>query len=145
MIPTTIGLQVSPRIVDIWNKGHPTSNIIGFDIVAYTELWIKNLTTLPIVIGAPSNQFYSRTSNISHSLSSINDAMRKSAAEAALYELSSILEFGDKGHDIIGEPQKHDILTLPQQDCDYVTGKIVCYCYYETNRRIRRTDVLLSR
>lgn len=118
--PVTFGIQMNPRLATVSKNGKAVEVVIGFDLVVFSEIWIKNLTSLPILFGVPSRQIDFSSSD-SASLNSIHEPVRKKAAEAALLELSSILEFGDKGH----RPgdQKKEILALSKQECKTAVGK----------------------
>lgn len=120
--PTTMGVKISPRLKVLRTNTVCVKCVIGFDIVIHSELWIKNLTNLQILFGARANQLYS-TSLRSGSLNSIHEPSRKKAAEAALMELSSMLEFGEKGHGIGGNSSENEILALSKQQCISAIGK----------------------
>ncbi len=114
--PLTLGLKINPRVATIRQVERPSKMIVGYEVIAYSEIWIKNLTSLPISFGVPSNQVTSPP--LEGGFSS------RIAAEAALSELSSILEFGDKGHGLTKtDDEGRDILLLPLQQCDILVGK----------------------
>jgi len=119
--PTTIGVKITPRLKVLRKNGNLANCVIGFNIVFHSELWIKNLTNLPILFGARYNQLFSPYLR-SGSLNSIHESSRKKAAAAALVELSSILEFGDKGHGIGGKSCDKEILALSKQQSVVATG-----------------------
>ena len=110
----TLGVRVVPKS-SIANK--------GFDLVLYSELWLCNLTSLPILFGATSQQLIMRCEE-----KTTEKSERALNAETALLELSSILEFGEKGHSFLSDYDKSnenvEILNLPKQQSDEVTGKI---------------------
>lgn len=117
--PLTIGVKIIPKTSSM-NK--------GFDLVLYCELWLCNLTSLPIIFGASSHQLMSKgTDRKSKKL--VRDRSSTLNAETALMELSSILEFGEKGHSFISDYEKSnengEILSLPKQQADVITGKKV--------------------
>jgi len=60
----------------------------GIDFILFSELWIANFTNLPLVFGAPKVQLIPSSSDVYYG---------PSAAESALLEISSILEFGERG------------------------------------------------
>lgn len=119
--PTTIGVKIIPRLKVLRKNGNLANCVIGFNIVFHSELWIKNLTNLPILFGALQNQLFSPYLR-SGSLNSIHESSRKKAAAAALVELSSILEFGDKGHGLGGKSCDKEILALSKQQSAVATG-----------------------
>lgn len=112
--PLTLGVQVIPKS-SITNK--------GFDLVLYSELWLCNLTSLPILFGTTSQQLTMKGEE-----KTTEKSERALNAETALLELSSILEFGEKGHSFLSDYDKSnenaEILNLPKQQTDEVTGKI---------------------
>ncbi len=115
-VPLTIGVKIIPKTTVI-NK--------GFDLVLYCELWLCNLTSLPVIFGATSNQL-----TLDDKRKTSEKSERTLNAENALLELSSILEFGDKGHSFISDQEKPsdvvEILNLPKQQSEVITGKICC-------------------
>jgi len=123
--PLTIGLKIIPKVF----SRHGESDVVkGFDLVIHSELWLCNFTSLPISFGAPSEQVFSKTNDKSLSRSS-NQTVKSSIlnAENALLELSSILEFGDKGHSFIGDSDDQsnlgEIISIPSQKNDELVGK----------------------
>lgn len=82
-------------------------SLIGMEVILFTELWIKNLTDLPLAVGSPNNsKLYQNLNNL--------------AAEAALLELTSVLEgrrlsdYADTGH----------ITMLAIQTADFVQEEV---------------------
>ena len=119
--PLTFGIKLTPRIAALRQNDQTVKGVIGFDLVIHSEIWIKNLTALPILFGVPSFQL--NTASLQDgTLRSSHEPSKKRAAEAALLELSSILEFGDRGHGISGEDGREEIVALPKQQCDSAIG-----------------------
>ena len=91
---------------------------LGLDFILFSEVWIANLTDLPLVFGAPRGQV----------IPSVSDACPgPSAAESALIEISSILEFGERGKGLEKEHEENmvglDVYEFGHQLTDEVIGK----------------------
>jgi len=140
--PLTLGVKIVPKH---FLSSQPTQEGVtnaemqkGFDMILYNELWMVNLTSLPIIFGAPSTQVYSRETDSPPT----DDSTNKIAAESALLELTSILEFGDKGHtfSVDNDDNYHDgeICILPQQQDDHVIEEVFEYVEIEGGSVSRR-------
>ena len=120
--PLTLGLKMLPKLSTVIQDGKYTKTVSGYDLVVFCELWICNLSSLPIVFGAPQSQVVSKDS----SQNRISDISKKMAAEAAIHEISSILEFGEKGN--LTHNDSYDLLIptdvriLPKQQSNEVFG-----------------------
>lgn len=94
----TLGLRMIPKVVKGYRKGIESFTIYGVDMIVYSELWLRNTTTLPLSFGCPSIQIHrNQWAGI------VDDAYTdsgKMVAEAALLEIASVLEFGDKGKNL---------------------------------------------
>ncbi len=115
--PLTLGLKIIPKVISFHNQ---IEVIKGFELILHSELWICNLTSLPVTFGAPSSQFFSKNKE-NHTLKNSNKRMTNMLnAENALLELSSILEFGDKGHSFTHESNENfsdcEVLMIPNQN-----------------------------
>lgn len=117
----TFGIKIKPCIAKLRKNEEVTSYVIGFELVVFSEMWIKNLTKLPIVFGVPSSQIWPASER--DSLRSTHESSRKKAAESALFELSSILDFGGKEHGVGDRIGGHDIVPLSKQQCLSSVGK----------------------
>ncbi len=108
---------MKPRIAQLRQADgiHRHECVVGFDLIFYCEMWIKNLTALPILFGVPSNQVDYATSQ-GASLHSMHQPMRKKAAEAVLSELSNILEFGEMSNEFGDRNEMKDIIDLSKQE-----------------------------
>ena len=99
----------------------------GFDLIIHSELWLCNLTTLPITFGAPSFQLFNKQRDRSRNLNVGKNLQIMTNAENALLELSSILEFGDKGHSFISDNEDRynntEVEAIPNQQTNEVIGK----------------------
>jgi hypothetical protein len=94
-VPLTIGLRVIPKFCGIADGSFFT---YGVDVVAHAELWLRNLTALPLVFGCASHQVHEPIgSGSAANDDSDTDAAAKVTAEAALSEIASVFEMGDRG------------------------------------------------
>lgn len=106
--PLTLGVKLSDRSYTESGK--------GINIILYAEIWLRNLTSLPLTFGAPSFQI-----GVERDVDSLLPA--KISAESALVELTSVLEgssFGLLGgnDDEAGDDHCDDTLNLPLQQSD---------------------------
>jgi hypothetical protein len=128
-VPLTLGVKIIPKIISVYESGKGwTKNTKGFDMVLHSELWLCNLTSLPITFGAPSLQLNIKSKDNSKSNKERSSMLN---AETALLELSSILEFGDKGLSVNSDNDElfndAEVLILPKQQDDEVVGKNVFF------------------
>lgn len=111
--PLTIGVKVSPR---------PDGK--GVNLILYAEIWLRNLTSLPLTFGAPSLQVGTQE-DLESTLPG------KISADSALIELTSVLEangfglFGNDGDD--DEDLGDDIVNTPLQQCEDVFEEVFEY------------------
>ena len=124
--PLTLGLKLIPKLASLIQDGNYVKIVSGYDLVLFCELWICNLSSLPIVFGAPSSQIVLKELN--DPLQNVRiEGNRKMVAEAAINEISSLLEFGEKGR-VIGKDDEdqhqisRDIRILPKQQSMEVFG-----------------------
>lgn len=106
--PLTLGVKLSDRAFTESGK--------GINLILYAEIWLRNLTSLPLTFGAPSFQI-DADRGVDSSLPA------KVSAESALVELTSVLEgssFGLLGSidDDTDDGQSDDSLNLPLQQCE---------------------------
>jgi hypothetical protein len=141
--PLTFGIKVNPRIAQLRQNENATHNgyVIGFDLLVYSEIWIKNLTALPILFGVPSTQI-DYASSQGASLHSMHEPLRKKAAEAALSELSNILEFGEIGNEVGDRDVMKEILALSKQESMSTAGKESRVCNFGCDKVLSHTLAL---
>ena len=128
-VPLVLGMKIIPKVISMNEGGHSyAKRIVGFDMILHSELWICNLTSLPITFGAPSFQIIDNINSNAQN-SGVKDRTSMRNAETALLELASILEFGDKGHSFTNDNDNDDpsngqeITVLPKQQNDEIIGK----------------------
>ena len=112
--PLAIGVKLSPRSKD--GK--------GANLILYAEIWLRNLTALPLTFGVPWAQLGS-DEDVKSKLPG------KISADSALIELSNVLEgnsftlFGNDDDD--DDDLCDDISNLPLQQCDDVFEEVFEY------------------
>eukprot|EP00536_Pseudo-nitzschia_multiseries_P004057 jgi/Psemu1/323294/estExt_fgenesh1_pg.C_650034 len=139
-IPTTFGIRVEPKmtIADQY-----MGDVYGLEVIVYAELWIRNITSLPLSFGCPSYQIYEPEPADGTVESSSDDSIAKFTAEAALMELTSLFEVGDKGMVLNQKTGKehfersHVIERLPGQQCRELTEEVFEYVEIE-NSMVKR-------
>ncbi|KAL7555190.1 hypothetical protein ACHAWF_018839 [Thalassiosira exigua] len=112
--PLTIGAKLTPRSPDPGK---------GWNIILYAEVWLRNLTTIPLAFGAPSLQV--GYDDVESTLPG------KVSADSALIELTSVLEGNSFGLFGASEDDEdldgNDIVNLPIQQCDEVWEEVFEY------------------
>jgi len=146
--PLTFGVKIVPKTISNVASSSTQSHIsiAGYDVIIFSELWIRNLTNLPLIFGAPSAQVYKQSQNqqMKETSDDLLNSVRKVAAEAALMELTSVLEFGDrgKGLKVSLEDERSpggDVHALATQDyCVDVVEEVFEYLEMEQAKMKRR-------
>jgi hypothetical protein len=133
-IPMTFGVRIEPKMT---NDDTHRSCIYGVEVIIYAELWIRNITSLPLNFGCPAYQIYEPEQSLTKSPS--NNSIAKFTAESALMELTSLLEVGDKGRALNQRSAKEDsersnlIESLPGQQCRELTEEVFEYVEIESS------------
>lgn len=139
-IPMTVGVRLVPKMT-LGSLGEISkSHIYGVEIIVYAELWIRNITALPLNFGCPSAQLHRSEQTRD---STLEDNATRFNAESALMEIASLLEVGDKGtgfdrKDIKGGSLGGDIESLPLQQCDELWEEVFEYLEIEYSTVKRR-------
>ena len=102
--PTTIGIRIVKKMATKEGVTNSKAICFGVDVILYAELWMSNLTTLPLTFGCPATQVYKANNNTPDDDESSNNSSADQpgeaavhSAEAALMEIASVLELGEKG------------------------------------------------
>ena len=105
------------------------------------ELWIRNITSLPLNFGCPSYQIYEPEQSLTQT--SLNGSIAKFTAESALMELTSLLDGGAKGT-AFNQNSAQDssersttMESLPGQKCRELTEEVFEYVEIE-NSAVKR-------
>lgn len=132
----TLGLRMLPKLVKTKNAAMEMT-CYGIDVIVYAELWLRNKTSLPLSFGCPSFQIESRQSS---GFADTYQESGKMVAEAALLEIASVLEFGDKGKNLRNkeESQTNLICPLPFQEASLVYYEVFEYVEIESSVEKRR-------
>jgi hypothetical protein len=93
-VPTIFGARILPKMTtDDPFRGQ----VYGLEIIVYAELWIRNITSLPLNFGCPGHQLQNALPNLKKQGTSFDESVAKFTAESALMEIANLLEVGDKG------------------------------------------------
>lgn len=138
-LPITIGVRIVPKV-----SGTPDINpasCFGYDAIVFAELWLRNLTPLPLSFGCPSIQL--TKAHIPESGENSSDDAGIVNAEAALLELASILELGERGkgfnlRDDNGSTITSDTCLIPYQTADLIFDEVFEYVEVENSVIKRR-------
>lgn len=141
-VPITIGLRVVPKLC---TKYDGTVIAYGVDVIAHAELWIRNLTSLPLVFGCPSSQLHAHLiRDVNEEDGSEPETVSKAAAEAALMEIASVLEIGERGKGFLsGEDDRTAtsgsfVEYLPYQQSEMIYHEVFEYIEIESSTVKRR-------
>jgi hypothetical protein len=133
-IPMTFGVRIEPKMT---NDDTHRGCVYGLEVIIYAELWIRNITSLPLNFGCPAYQLYEPEQSLPESPS--NNSIAKFTAESALMELTSLLEVGDKGRALNQRSGKEEsersnlIESLPGQQCRELTEEVFEYVEIESS------------
>lgn len=134
-IPMTFGVRIEPKMTN--DESHRGRNY-GVEVIIYAELWIRNITSLPLNFGCPAYQIYEPEQSLT-TTTPLNESIAKFTAESALMELTSLLEVGDKGAAFNQKVAKEDtersglIESLPGQQCRELIEEVFEYVEIESS------------
>jgi len=130
-VPLTIGVRIVPKLTGMQN--YDTTRCFGYDVIVFAELWLRNLTPLPLSFGCPAAQINNACGREKGQASKdSSDEAGIINAEAALLEIASILEFGEKGkglnlRDDNGSVTTSNTYLLPYQTADLIFEEVFEY------------------
>jgi len=140
-IPMVFGVRIVPKMtIDDPHRGQ----IYGLEVVIYAELWIRNITSLPLNFGCPAYQLQEPEQAFNVTKATLDDSVAKFTAETALMELASLLEVGDKGTTLNQKAAKEYtergnlIESFPEQECSVLTEEVFEYVEIENSTIKRR-------
>jgi hypothetical protein len=117
-IPLSIGLRA-------------LSKVCGVELMIFSEFWCINCTDLNLVFGCPREHLTDRTVSRSRSRN-FGEPMEIMSAEAALKEISSLLDIGYEGAMLnVTKYNTVDIVRLTDQCASKITEE--CFEYVETH------------
>lgn len=140
-IPMVFGVRIVPKMtIDDPHRGR----IYGLEVIIYAELWIRNITSLPLNFGCPAYQLHEPEQAFHVTKAASDDYIAKFTAETALMELASLLEVGDKGTTLNQKAVKEKtemgnlIESLPEQECSELMEEVFEYVEIESSMVKRR-------
>lgn len=140
--PLTIGMRVAPKLA-YSSETKSESLCFGAEVFIYSEIWIRNLTNLPLSFGCKWNQLHAPSTDRAPEVKVASaDTASKAIAEAALLEMASVLEFGENGKGLRssgqGEASTKDLHHLPLQEVQLVCWEVFEYVEIESSAVKRR-------
>lgn len=139
-VPLTFGVRVVPKVTMGTLDVPAKTRIYGIEIIVYAELWIRNITWLPLNFGCPSYQVHGYDDSSSETFDATATRFN---AESALMEIANLLEVGDKGTGL-NKKASRDLATtgglesLPNQACDELWEEVFEYLEIEYSTVKRR-------
>jgi hypothetical protein len=138
-VPMTLGVRVVPKLTFGALGDASKAQLYGVEVIIYSELWIRNITSLPLNFGCPSVQVHRSIASASRTAS---ENVTLFNAESALIEIASLLEVGEKGtgFDIHGAKgaTAAGIESLPNQQCVELCEEVFEYLEIEYSTVKRR-------
>lgn len=128
-VPLVFGVRILPKMTtDDPFRGH----VYGLEIIIYAEIWIRNITNLPLNFGCPAYQLHNAAPDQQTSESSFDESVAKFTAESALMEIANLLEVGDKGTGLNQAvarkiAESGTIESLPDQDTKELVEEVFEY------------------
>ncbi len=133
-------MRIQSRSPVLHRSGCKDGSNLGLEVTVFAEIWIKNLTSLPLVFGAPSSQV--KSSGVFGQRKSKTGSSGKLMAEAAVLEIASVLDFGEFGRDLNLDDNLRasggDILILPRQQGKVVVEEVFEYIEVDSSCVRRR-------
>ena len=134
-VPTRFGIRVNPKF---HQPIRGRNRCYGVELIFFAELWFQNLTDLPLCFGCPWAQLQSQqTLDASSDDASTFESASKAAAESALLEIASVLEFGEKGKGLRAEQATFagsNMYNIPLQVSNELVQEV--FEYMEVNRSV---------
>jgi hypothetical protein len=141
--PLTFGVRILPKMTQPLLDDLSQSSIYGLELIIYAELWIRNLTTLPINFGAPAYQMHESCYDARDAQAFSEQSAARFSAESAIMEISSVLEFGDQGTGFSNKTSRElaetgVVESLPKQRCSALVEEVFEYVEIESSVVKRR-------
>ncbi|CAJ1945620.1 unnamed protein product [Cylindrotheca closterium] len=141
-VPLTFGVRIVPKMTlpDDPQRG----DVYGLEVIVFAELWIRNLTSLPLNFGCPAYQLHEPGSDVNTEICSADESLARFTAESALIEIANLLEVGDKGTGLRGggaaakSAELLGIESLPGQECDHLIEEVFEYIEIDSSTVKRR-------
>ena len=141
--PLTFAIRIIPKMTQPLLDDLSQSSIYGLELIIYAELWIRNLTSLPINFGAPAYQMHESCYDASDAQAFSEQSAARFSAESAIMEIASVLEFGDKGTGFSNKTSRElaetgVVESLPKQRCSALVEEVFEYLEIESSTVKRR-------
>ncbi len=144
-VPLTIGVRNVPKGAKSLFEGNAGTGYYGVEMIVYAELWFWNLTSLPLNIGCPARQLIGvlNSADINSKENAYDVNAAKFTAEAALMEMASVLELGEKGTGLTGRygnptSKPFGTRSLPLQESNFLVEEVFEYLEIEKSSVKRR-------
>ena len=141
-VPITFGLRIIPKVAKA-SEGLRKDVVFGVDVIVFAELWIGNLTSLPLIFGCPGSQIHTDSDTEERKKPSDAHVKTKYSAEAALMEIASVLELGERGTgmdtrtaDLVASAG--EIYNIPHQEGNCIVEEIFEFLELEDSQVKRR-------
>jgi hypothetical protein len=142
--PLTLGVRIVPKTTHaMLDDDISLSCIYGMEVIVFVELWIRNLTSLPLNFGCPAYQMQESCYTSTGIYGGSEQSAARFTAESALMEIASVLEFGDKGTGLSNKAALEvaasgGIQSLPNQECRQLVEEVFEYVEIESSAIKRR-------
>jgi hypothetical protein len=142
--PLTLGVRIVPKTTQgMLDDAISLSCIYGMEVIVFAELWIRNLTSLPLNFGCPAYQMHESCYTSTGIYGGSEQSAARFTAESALMEIASVLEFGDKGTGFSNKAALEvaasgGIQSLPNQECRQLVEEVFEYVEIESSAVKRR-------
>jgi hypothetical protein len=128
-IPLVLGVRIVPKLT---TDDPFLGRFYGLEVIVYAELWIRNITSLPLNFGCPTHQLRKTSESLHATNSSFDESIAKFTAESALMEIANLLEVGDKGTGLNQAAARKTaetgtIASLPQQEAPMLVEEVFEY------------------
>lgn len=141
-VPLTFGVRIVPKMTLPDDPYY--GRVYGLEVIIYAELWIRNITSLPLNFGGPSYQLHEPGKHQSEGFSLSDESLARFTAESALMEIANLLEVGDKGTGLRNKGTTREvgesggIESLPCQECDQIVEEVFEYIEIDSSTVKRR-------
>jgi hypothetical protein len=137
-VPLTFGVRIVPKTTLPPLDDPSRAQVYGLEVILYAELWIRNITSLPLNFGCPSYQVHESGHD-----GIFDESATRFTAESALMELANLLEVGDKGTGLSNKAARDvsktgGIESLPNQECSALLEEVFEYIEIDSSTVKRR-------
>jgi hypothetical protein len=138
--PLVFGVRIVPKMT---SDDPYYGRVYGLEVIIYAELWIRNITSLPLNFGCPTYQLHEPGSKVGRTRTASDESVARFTAESALMEIANLLEVGDKGtglnQSMARQISETGVLeSLPDQECSLLVEEVFEYVEIESSMVKRR-------